>query len=99
MANIYKELESDLESFRKVKIKIKLMILKKKNKAIFNLSCCKPGHGDLRAWAERGVLLLNTVLSVRAGSSNSHKNQGWEKFTDTVIRELSARKVSPRVAL
>lgn len=43
-------------------------------------------HGCLEAWAKQGVLLLNTVLSVRAHHANSHRNQGWELFTDGVIR-------------
>jgi uracil-DNA glycosylase len=47
-----------------------------------------PPHGDLTAWAERGVLLLNTVLSVRAHQPMSHRDKGWEKFTDEVIRRL-----------
>lgn len=42
-------------------------------------------------WAERGVLLLNTVLTVRAGQPNSHKGKGWEEVTDEVIRRLNAR--------
>lgn len=48
-----------------------------------------PDHGDLTAWAERGVLLLNTTLTVRRGKSNSHKGVGWETFTDAVIRAIS----------
>ncbi|XP_072027152.1 LOW QUALITY PROTEIN: uracil-DNA glycosylase-like, partial [Amphiura filiformis] len=44
-----------------------------------------PGHGDLNGWAQQGVLLLNAVLTVRAHNANSHKDQGWEKFTDAVI--------------
>ena len=51
-----------------------------------------PEHGDLGAWAERGVLLLNTVLSVRHRQAHSHKNRGWETFTDRVIEELDARR-------
>ena len=47
-----------------------------------------PPHGDLTAWAERGVLLLNTVLSVRAHQPMSHRDKGWERFTDEVIRRL-----------
>lgn len=43
-------------------------------------------HGCLEAWAKQGVLLLNTVLSVRAHQANSHRNQGWEQFTDGIIR-------------
>ncbi|MGN0604996.1 MAG: uracil-DNA glycosylase [Oscillospiraceae bacterium] len=49
-------------------------------------------HGDLTKWAEQGVLLLNTVLTVRAGQANSHKNRGWEKFTDSVIKLLNQRE-------
>ncbi|WP_214058675.1 uracil-DNA glycosylase [Nocardioides aquaticus] len=48
-----------------------------------------PEHGDLTAWAEQGVLLLNTTLTVRRGSSNSHQGFGWETFTDAVIRAIS----------
>ncbi len=46
----------------------------------------KPPHdGDLSPWAKQGVLLLNTVLTVRAGEANSHRNQGWEHLTDAII--------------
>ena len=45
--------------------------------------------GDLTAWAQQGVLLLNTVLTVRRGQANSHKGMGWEIFTDEVIRRLN----------
>jgi len=48
-----------------------------------------PGSGDLSTWAEQGVLLLNSVLTVRAHEAASHKNKGWEKFTDAVIRGIS----------
>lgn len=44
--------------------------------------------GNLTAWAKQGVLLLNTVMTVRAGLANSHANQGWEKFTDEVVHQL-----------
>lgn len=44
-----------------------------------------PKHGDLTAWAERGVLLLNTVLTVEKGKANSHANWGWQTLTDAVI--------------
>ena len=50
-----------------------------------------PNHGYLMEWAERGVLLLNAVLTVRAGEPNSHKGQGWETFTDAVIEKLNQR--------
>ena len=46
-------------------------------------------HGYLESWAERGVLLLNAVLTVRAGVPNSHKGKGWETFTDAVIRAVN----------
>jgi uracil-DNA glycosylase len=49
------------------------------------------GHGYLKAWADRGVLLLNTALTVRAHQPASHKDQGWEKFTDAVIRAVNDR--------
>lgn len=47
-----------------------------------------PEHGNLTQWARQGVLLLNTVLTVREGTANSHANRGWEEFTDAVIRKL-----------
>ncbi|MBR5390421.1 MAG: uracil-DNA glycosylase [Clostridia bacterium] len=50
-----------------------------------------PSHGNLETWAKQGVLLLNTVLTVRAGQPNSHKGKGWERFTDSVIRHLNDR--------
>ena len=51
-----------------------------------------PATGDLTPWAERGVLLLNSVLTVAPGSPASHAGKGWEAFTDRVIAELSARR-------
>lgn len=57
-----------------------------------------PSHGELTKWAEQGVLLLNTVLTVREGTPNSHKGKGWETFTDRVIAELD-RKETPVVFL
>ena len=48
-----------------------------------------PESGDLTRWAEQGVLLLNAVMTVRASSAGSHRNKGWESFTDAVIRGLS----------
>ena len=50
-----------------------------------------PTHGHLKKWAEEGVLLLNTVLTVREGEPQSHKNIGWEKFTDHIISCLNER--------
>ena len=50
-----------------------------------------PSHGELTAWAQNGVLLLNAVLTVREGQANSHKGMGWEIFTDEVIKTLNDR--------
>ncbi len=57
-----------------------------------------PNHGELTEWAKQGVLLLNTVLTVRRGQANSHKGMGWEIFTDRVISELN-KKSTPVVFL
>ena len=51
-----------------------------------------PQHGELTSWADNGVLLLNTVLTVREGQPNSHKGMGWEQFTDRVIQLLNERQ-------
>lgn len=51
-----------------------------------------PNHGNLTEWADRGVLLLNATLTVRAHEAGSHQGKGWEVFTDKVISELSLRK-------
>lgn len=66
LANIYKELQSDLE------LKI-------------------PNNGYLLPWAKQGVLMLNAVLTVRAHTPNSHKNKGWETFTDAVISKVNQK--------
>jgi uracil-DNA glycosylase len=50
-----------------------------------------PNHGNLEAWAHRGVLLLNTTLTVRAGQAGSHQGKGWETFTDQVIRVVNEK--------
>lgn len=55
-------------------------------------------HGDLTAWADQGVLLLNRVLTVRAGAPGSHRGHGWEAFTECAIRALSDRG-GPLVAI
>lgn len=57
-----------------------------------DLGCEIPNHGNLTKWAEQGILLLNTVLTVRQGEAHSHKGRGWEQFTDTVIQKLSERQ-------
>lgn len=51
-----------------------------------------PNNGYLVKWAEQGVLLLNTVLTVRQSEANSHKGKGWEHFTDRVIQLLNERE-------
>ena len=51
-----------------------------------------PNNGYLVSWAEQGILMLNAVLTVRAHEPNSHKNKGWEHFTDAVIRKVSAKE-------
>ena len=51
-----------------------------------------PNNGYLMKWAEQGVLLLNTVLTVREGQPNSHKDKGWEIFTDNIISKLNKRQ-------
>lgn len=51
-----------------------------------------PNNGYLVHWAEQGILMLNAVLTVRAHSPNSHKNHGWETFTDAIIRKVNAKE-------
>jgi uracil-DNA glycosylase len=51
-----------------------------------------PSHGCLTSWAQQGVFLLNTCLTVRASQANSHRKQGWEHFTDRVITELNDKR-------
>ncbi len=57
-----------------------------------DLGCYIPNNGYLVKWAKQGVLLLNNVLTVRAHLANSHKNCGWETFTDNIIMELNKRE-------
>ena len=54
-----------------------------------DLGCTIPEHGYLVKWAEQGVLLLNTVLTVRAHQANSHKGLGWEQFTDAILAAVN----------
>ncbi len=56
-----------------------------------DLGVTPPPHGDLRAWSEQGVLLLNRVLTVEAGAAGSHRGKGWEAVTDQAVRALVAR--------
>ena len=63
-----------------------------------DLGCYIPNNGYLKKWADQGVLLLNTSLTVKAGEANSHKNKGWEIFTDKII-SLINEKTDPVVFL
>ena len=57
-----------------------------------DLGLPRPAHGCLSHWAEQGVLLLNSVLTVEQGRAASHQGKGWERFTDRVVEVLSARR-------
>ena len=57
-----------------------------------DLDCYIPNNGYLKKWADQGVLLLNTVLTVRAGEANSHRNKGWEEFTTKIIEVLNEKE-------
>jgi len=63
-----------------------------------DLGVTPPEHGDLTAWSQSGVMLLNRVLTVRAGAAGSHRRKGWEQVTETAIRALVARG-GPLVAI
>ncbi|MBX2799105.1 MAG: uracil-DNA glycosylase [Myxococcales bacterium] len=54
-----------------------------------DVGCPVPSHGHLEHWGRQGVLLLNAVLTVRSAEANSHKDKGWERFTDAVIRVVN----------
>lgn len=56
-----------------------------------DVAIARPTHGCLSSWSQQGVLLLNTVLTVRRGEPFTHKKQGWEQFTDAIIRTVSRR--------
>ena len=56
-----------------------------------DLGCRVPNNGYLKKWADQGVLLLNTVLTVRAHQANSHQGHGWEQFTDAIIQAVNAQ--------
>lgn len=57
-----------------------------------DLGCYIPNNGYLEKWAKQGVLLLNTVLTVREHQANSHQNKGWEQFTDAIIQAVNAQE-------
>lgn len=73
-----------------VKIPPSLMNIYKELKRDMGIKA--PKHGCLTAWAEQGVLMLNAVLTVRDSQPNSHKDKGWEQFTDAVIKKLNERE-------
>lgn len=73
-----------------VKIPPSLMNIYKELKRDMGIKA--PKHGCLTAWAEQGVLMLNAVLTVRDSQPNSHKDKGWERFTDAVIKKLNERE-------
>ncbi len=81
---------------KEVKIPPSLKNLYKEIQADLNIHNFR--HGDLSYWAEQGVLLLNTILTVEAGKPKSHENQGWELFTDAII-DLVLKKEDPVVFL
>lgn len=56
-----------------------------------DMGCSIPNNGYLKKWADQGVLLLNTVLTVRAHQANSHQRKGWEQFTDAIIQTVNAQ--------
>ena len=56
-----------------------------------DLGCYIPNNGYLKKWADQGVLLLNTVLTVRAHAANSHQGKGWEQFTDAIIQAVNKK--------
>ncbi|MDO7841634.1 uracil-DNA glycosylase [Sphingomonas immobilis] len=55
-----------------------------------DLGLARPSHGFLESWAKQGVLLLNSVLTVRMGAAASHQGRGWERFTDAVVKAVAA---------
>ena len=64
-----------------------------------DVGVARPSNGDLSPWTRQGVMLLNRVLTVRAGEPGSHRGKGWEQITDTAIRGLVERADQPLVAI
>lgn len=75
-----------------VKVPPSLRNIYKELASDLDLDCDIPSSGNLESWARQGVLLLNTVLTVRESEANSHRKKGWEQFTDRVIRCLGVRE-------
>ena len=57
-----------------------------------DLGCYIPDNGYLKKWADQGILMLNTVLTVRAHQANSHKGRGWEQFTDAILAKVNEKE-------
>ena len=74
------------------KVSIPPSLLNIYKELLVDLGCFIPNHGYLKKWADQGVLLLNTVLTVVEGQANSHKNMGWEYFTDKIVTLLNERE-------
>ena len=74
---VFKSLTETLNIFKEIKTDLKIPY---------------PSSGDLTRWSKQGVFLLNSVLTVKANSAGSHKNIGWQKFTDIVINTISRKK-------
>lgn len=64
-----------------------------------DIGCDVPASGDLSPWAEQGVMLLNRVLTVRAGEAGSHRGMGWEQVTEQMLKALNNRAGTPLVAV
>ena len=75
----------------KMKLAIANILLDEGYIAKYDLGCTIPDHGCLTKWANQGVLMLNTVLTVRAHQANSHRGIGWEEFTDAAIMALNGQ--------
>jgi len=92
LVNMFKEIETDVghEDGSDGSLSENPIMFENKQRAITTVPVTY--SGDLTRWAKQGVLLLNTVLTVRAGQAGSHRGQGWEILTDTVIKKLSDRE-------
>ena len=88
LLNIYKELRDDKDAFRGPAAPSGGAEAGTGGSGGFVM----PTHGDLSSWASQGVLLLNTVLTVRDSQANSHKGKGWERLTDACIRTISRER-------
>jgi uracil-DNA glycosylase len=66
---------------------------------VADIGCPQPSNGDLTPWTERGVLLLNRVLTVQQGKPGSHRGKGWESFTEVALQGLVSQRENPLVAI